>query len=65
MKLVLLIKFFGADFDKKVDGKHTHVHRMDDEQAKRIENSVLKRCSPQGPVMHIYVDRKSTFVSYQ
>ncbi len=42
---------------------HTHTCRMDDEQAKRIEKSVLERCSPHGSVLHIYVDRKSTFVS--
>ena len=36
---------------------------MDDEQALELENSVLDRCISCGGVVHIYVDRKSTFVS--
>ena len=36
---------------------------MDDEMAKDIENSVLERCSPHGDVVHVYVDRRSPFVS--
>ena len=36
---------------------------MDDEMAKEIENSVLERCSPHGDVVHVYIDRRSPFVS--
>lgn len=35
--------------------------RMEDEQALELENSVLDRCISYGGVIHIYVDRKSTF----
>ena len=31
---------------------------------KEIENSILDRCTPQGGVVHILVDRKSTYVSW-
>ena len=37
--------------------------RMDDEQSLEIENSVLDRCIHHGGVVHIFVDRKSTYVS--
>lgn len=37
---------------------------MDDEMAKEIENSVLERCSPHGDVVHVYIDRRSPFVSH-
>ena len=36
---------------------------MDDEQSLEIENSVLDRCIHHGGVVHIFVDRKSTYVS--
>ena len=36
---------------------------MKDEQSKEIEDSVLDRCIPHGGVVHIYVDRRSPFVS--
>ena len=36
---------------------------MEDEQALELANSVLDRCISYGGVVHIYVDRKSTFVS--
>ena len=32
--------------------------------AKEIENSVLERCSPHGDVVHVYIDRRSPFVSF-
>ena len=31
--------------------------------AKEIENSVLERCSPHGNVVHVYIDRRSPYVS--
>lgn len=37
---------------------------MKDEQSREIEDSVLDRCSSHGNVVHIYVDRRSPFVSY-
>lgn len=41
-----------------------HVLRhMKDEQSKEIEDSVLDRCIPHGGVVHLYVDRRSPFVS--
>ena len=40
------------------------VHRhMKDEQSKEIEDSVLDRCIAHGGVVHIYVDRRSPYVS--
>ena len=36
---------------------------MEEEQVKEIENSILDRCTPHGGVVHILVDRKSTYVS--
>ena len=36
---------------------------MKDEQSKEIEDSVLDRCVSHGGVIHIYVDRRSPFVS--
>ena len=41
-----------------------HFRHMDDEMAKDIENSVLDRCSPHGDVVHVYIDRRSPFVSH-
>ena len=32
--------------------------------AKEIENSVLERCSPHGDVVHVYIDRRSPYVSH-
>ena len=37
---------------------------MTDEQSKEIEDSVLDRCVAHGGVVHIYVDRRSPYVSY-
>lgn len=39
------------------------LRHMKDEQSKEIEDSVLDRCVPHGGVVHIYVDRRSPFVS--
>ena len=35
---------------------------MKDEQSREIEDSVLDRCTAHGGVVHIYVDRRSTYV---
>lgn len=33
-------------------------------QIRDIENAVLERCGSVGSVVHIYVDKRSTYVSY-
>ena len=42
----------------------SHDRHMTDEQSKEIEDSVLDRCVAHGGVVHIYVDRRSPYVSY-
>lgn len=42
---------------------HRYRSYMKEEQVKEIENCILDRCAPHGGVVHILVDRMSTYVS--
>ena len=53
----------GWGLAKCICGHHIHHSYMEEEQVKEIENSILDRCTPHGGVVHILVDRKSTYVS--
>ena len=37
---------------------------MDSGQVKEIRNAVVKRCHSCGDAVHVYVDKRSTYVSY-